>query len=57
MDKFIVVAGNIGAGKSTFGAAVSERLASHLFRAGTITLPKDFYSDMRSGRFIPSFTS
>ena len=53
MDKFIVVAGNIGAGKSTLVQLLSERLGFHPFFEPVNDNPylEDFYSDMRSWAF------
>ena len=50
MDKFIVVAGNIGAGKSTLVQLLSERLGFQPFFEPVNDNPylEDFYSDMRS---------
>jgi len=53
MDKFIVVAGNIGAGKSTLVQLLSERLGFQPFFEPVNDNPylEDFYSDMRSWAF------
>ena len=59
MDKFIVVAGNIGAGKSTLVQLLSERLGFQPFFEPVNDNPylEDFTVICAVGRFTPSFTS
>ena len=53
MKRFIVVAGNIGVGKSTLVSLLSERLAWHPFYEPVAENPylADFYQDMRAWAF------
>lgn len=53
MKKFIAVAGNIGVGKSTLTALLSERLGWEVFYEAVADNPylADFYQDMRQWSF------